>query len=136
VDDFAFQAWWKLANNIPSAAITTALLVTVNVIGQLAPLQEFARRLVDECRAVGHAEGVKLPDSLGDTIVERFAAFDASITSSMSQDRMRGVEMEADAILGPVVRAGQRHAIATPLTSAVLLVLRGLEGHDLTHRDR
>jgi 2-dehydropantoate 2-reductase len=131
VEDFAFQAWWKLANNIPAAAITTMLLVSVNTIGRIKPLQEFARQLVEECRAVAHAEDVELPDSLGDAIVDRFAAFDTSITSSMSQDRMRGIEVEADAIFGPVVRAGNRHGIATPLTSAVLAVLSGIGGHDL-----
>lgn len=124
--------WEKLA---VSAAINplSALLDVRN--GFLVEHPE-ARRLLDraaaEATAVAAAEGHDVGDAAARAA--EVCRRTASNLSSMAQDRRRGAATEIDAITGAVVRAGDRHGLATPLSDLLWSRLGGPAADDETER--
>lgn len=76
---------------------------------------DYTRAMLKECMAVSAAEGF----DLGEKFVENTYGFltnkSAVQTSSMLRDIENGAEIEADQIIGDLVRRGDRHEIDTPL---------------------
>jgi 2-dehydropantoate 2-reductase len=85
-------------------------------------MASLAEAILRECYAVGRAEGADLPDDAIAGVVASFAKLDDRGGTSMLYDRLAGRPLEHDALYGAVVRAGERHGIATP-THAVLSTL-------------
>ena len=108
-------------------ALTTRRL---DVFGA-ADVQELARGLLDEAVAVARAEGASLTDDDAEAATGMFTSgFSMRNGSSMLYDRLAGTSTEHEHITGPVVRAGERHGIATPLNRALLTLMRALPSNN------
>jgi 2-dehydropantoate 2-reductase len=110
--------WQKLVFLAPLALTTTALGAPVGVV-QADP--DWSARLLrchDESVAVAIAEGASLDAAKLRTTLTAFAG--GEMRTSMQKDFEAGRPLELDAIAGPIVRGGQRHAIATPATEELM----------------
>eukprot|EP00919_Chromeraceae_sp_WS-2016_P009809 GHVR01023090.1.p1 GENE.GHVR01023090.1~~GHVR01023090.1.p1 ORF type:complete len:299 (-),score=59.49 GHVR01023090.1:263-1159(-) len=120
--DFLSQAWIKLCSN--SAAIFPAL--TLRATGPVwnAEVEAIIRGLVEECAAVGRAEGASIPQSVVDATIESARTMsEGTRGSSIQVDRMAGHRMEIDARNGVIVRQGAKHGIATPMNKLLVTLL-------------
>jgi 2-dehydropantoate 2-reductase len=129
--DFVTAAWKKLCVNVISGPIP-ALCDQPRGVFRHPPITELCRTLVRECLEVGRAEGAELRPELVEQIVARRCNGPPDAVTSMLRDRRAGRVLEADSRNGAVVRAGQRHGIATPANAVVAAVLdavnrRGLD---------
>lgn len=124
-EDFVSAAWCKLCSNAAAGAITALTGKPVNVTRR-PDVAELARGLVEECIAVGRAEGARFPPDLVDTLLAAWRAAGPDATTSMLQDRRAGRPLEYDARNAVVVRIGERHGVATPLSRAVVALLAAL----------
>jgi 2-dehydropantoate 2-reductase len=112
--------WRKLVLLAPMALNTTAARRSV---GELRAEADWARRLEQACReacAVAIAEGARI-DTEQTLAVLR--GFPASLRSSMQKDVAAGRPPELDAIGGPILRGGQRHGIAVPVTAELVAAI-------------
>lgn len=125
-DDFVSAAWRKLCSNAAAGAITALTGKPVNVTRR-PDVAELARGLVEECMAVARAEGARLPADLADTLLAAWRSAGPEATTSMLQDRRAGRPLEHDARNAVVVRVGERHGVATPLSRAVAALLAALD---------
>ncbi|MDE2163125.1 MAG: 2-dehydropantoate 2-reductase [Alphaproteobacteria bacterium] len=124
-DDLITRAWAKLCVNAPGGAILALTGQPMRVFHK-AGVVDVARAILQECIAVGRAEGAKLDDALVDRQIEIFLKAGPDEGNSMYADRMAGREMEWDARNAVIVRKGALHGIATPVSAALVPLLAAL----------
>ncbi|MDB5537052.1 MAG: 2-dehydropantoate 2-reductase [Devosia sp.] len=124
--DFVSQIWIKLTGNCGTIVPALTLRATGPVWSD--ELEAIMRGLLEECAAVGRAEGAQIPASVIEDAIQRFRnAPEGSSAGSIHADRLAGHQMEIDARNGVIVRLGKRHGIATPM-NALLVTLLGASG--------
>ncbi len=115
--------WHKLVRIAPLAA---AMAATGRSIGQLRDDPEWRSRLgeaIGEACAVAEADGVPLRVASQWAIIDQLPD---DLTTSAAQDIAAGRRSELDAIVGAVLRAGERLGVSCP-TLAGLAVQAGLQ---------
>ncbi len=115
--------WSKLCFLAPVALTTTALDAP---LGTAREDPRFARA-IDEAVAVARAEGARIA---AEPLLAIAAGAPAAMRSSMQKDVAAGRAPELDAIAGPIIRGGGRHAIPVPATEelAAIVAARAGEG--------
>ena len=120
-EDWLSAAWAKLCLN--SAGAVSALTLKPAGISQREPIASIMRALVEECAAVGRAEGAELPDDIAERVIGHYRASPPDSVNSLHADRIAGRPMEVDARNGVIVRLGRRHGIDTPANAMVTALL-------------
>jgi 2-dehydropantoate 2-reductase len=119
--------WTKLIGNLsynPVAALTGARMDEINANPALIAL---IRTMMEEAMAVGRAYDVRFTVSIDERLAMARRLGAARI--SMLQDLERGRPLETDAVVAAVVELAQRQGIGTPMTEAVLALLRERARH-------
>jgi 2-dehydropantoate 2-reductase len=109
--------WHKAARLAPLAALTATTGRTVGEIRADPGLRTHLEAALEEACAVARADGV---DVQGDEQWQALEAMPATLTTSTARDVAAGRPSELDAIVGAVVRAGDRLAVPTPELAALL----------------
>lgn len=123
-EDFLSQLWIKLTGNC--IAIVPALTLRATGPVWSADMEAIIRGLVEECAAVGRAEGADIPQSVVETTIANARnSQEGSIAGSIHADRLAGHQMEVDARNGVIVRLGEKHGIATPMNRVLVTLLAG-----------
>lgn len=121
-DDILTRMWRKLCLNAGSGAILCLTGQPMKVFH--APgIAELARGILHECLAVGRAEGAKLDDAVVEEQIALWLAAGSDETNSMFDDFRAGRPTEWNARNGVLVRKGEKHGIATPVSSVVVPLL-------------
>ena len=120
-DDFAAQAWRKLAVN--AVAGLMALTGRRAAIFQRPDIRAVARALALETLAVARAEGVELGDEVADELLGWMDELPADAGTSILADREAGRPLEWDARNGVVARLGAWHGVATPVSDVIVPLL-------------
>ncbi len=120
--DFISQAWLKLTGN--AAAIVPSLTLRATGPVWSADLEAIVRGVVEECAAVGRAEGAVIPQSFVENTVESSRTMpEGASGGSLHADRLAGHPMEVDARNGVIVRLGRKHGIPTPMNTVLVTLL-------------
>jgi 2-dehydropantoate 2-reductase len=119
--DFLSAAWEKLTLNCTGAV--NALVLKPNGVVHEARIAELMRGLMEECIAVGRAEGATLADDLPERVLDLCRKGPADSVNSMHADRAAGRPMEVDARNGVIFRRGAAHGIPTPLNALMVTLL-------------
>jgi 2-dehydropantoate 2-reductase len=120
--DFVSQLWIKLTGN--SAAIVPALTLRATGPVWSDSLEAIVRGLVEECAAVGRAEGADIPQSVIENTVNAMKAMpEGASGGSLHADRLAGNPMEIDARNGVIVRLGEKHGVPTPVNRLLVTLL-------------
>lgn len=124
-DRLVDDRWRKLAANVAANGLTALTRRRMGIFRDPA-IAAVATDLIDECVAVGRAEGAQLDDGLAEAIVGGMAAMPEDSGTSMLYDLESGKPLEHDALHGAVVRVAARHGIDVPVTRTVLALLGAL----------
>jgi 2-dehydropantoate 2-reductase len=124
--DFRTREWEKLCLNAASGSLTT-LTMDPDCIARVPELRDLARRIIDECVAVGTAEGARFVDGYAENLAAMLASRRGNRGNSMFYDRRDGKPLEWDARNGVIARLGAKHGIATPVSATLVPLLRGLD---------
>lgn len=130
-DDFMTRQWEKLCLNAASGSIST-LTLSPDAIGTTPGLREVALALVEECMAVGRAEGARFADNYAMQLVDGFMMRTGNRGNSMYYDRRDGNVLEFDARNTVIQRLGRKHGIPTPISDVIVPLLRGASGRKLS----
>lgn len=115
-----WEKWILLAS---TGAITCLMRGTVGEIEACPGGAAFELQLLDEVVAVVKAVGQPPSEAFLKTTREQLTAKGSPFASSMFRDVQRGRPIEAEAIVGDLVRRGEKTKIATPLLSAAYIHL-------------
>jgi 2-dehydropantoate 2-reductase len=124
VDDFTTAAWWKLCINSVGALCAITRQPDRVLWGEA--MSRVALEMVDECVAVGRAEGARLDDDMGQQVMALYRKHPADSVNSLLADRMAGRPMEIDARNGAIVRKGEKHGIPTPMNRMAVALLQAV----------
>jgi len=123
--DFTTAMWWKLCINAPGAL--SALTMKPSGVLRGETMGGIALRMVEECAAVGRAEGARLAESLPDEVLAQYRRQPPDSVNSLFADRLAGRRTEWDARNGAIVRIGKKHGIETPLNAMAAALLEAVE---------
>jgi 2-dehydropantoate 2-reductase len=116
--------WTKLIVNAALNAISAVVQVPYGRIVATPESRETVRRLVNECMAVAHADGVSMPEVDFVEMVLRFAEDNGHVYSSTARDLARGTRTEIDALNGFVVRRGASRGVPTPVNQSLVAMVK------------
>jgi 2-dehydropantoate 2-reductase len=118
--------WEKLVYLAPLALTTTALGQPVGVVQADAEWQQRLMSCHDEAVTVALSERANLD---APEMRNMFLGFEGGeLRTSMQKDFDAGRPLELDAIAGPILRGGQRHGIATPVTQELMRLVEARLG--------
>jgi len=121
-EDFTTQAWLKLTGN--STAIVPSLTLRATGPVWSADLEEIVRGVVEECAAVGRAEGATIPQDFVENAINSSRNMpEGGSGGSLHADRLAGNPLEVNARNGVIVRLGQKHGIPTPMNKVLVTLL-------------
>jgi 2-dehydropantoate 2-reductase len=132
--DIERQRWHKLAWNASFNAISALTLRSSQDLLATPPARDLLVAVMREVVAVASARGVPL----GEADIEQLLAATekaAPIRTSMLVDRERGRQLETDAIVGVVIRAGRAVNVPTPMASALYALLTAISAPEHTTGD-
>lgn len=116
-EDIRTAVWTKYLMNCAYNVVTARWDIPFGKIRADAKLMEDYRRLMEEARQAGLAEGANLPDSLVEEQIE--ALLDRTTddsTSSLSRDFSQGKTGEMEVFSGEVIRMADRLHLDVPVT--------------------
>lgn len=125
VADFRTEAWRKLCFN--ATAVPMVLAERRAEVFREPDALALARRLAEECVAVGHAEGARIGADTVDETISLIEALQPDQGTSMLFDRLAGRRLEWDARNGVIARLGARHGIPTPVSDRVTAQLTAID---------
>ncbi|CAM01172.1 ketopantoate reductase [Saccharopolyspora erythraea NRRL 2338] len=124
--DFRTEAWRKMLMNVAANPITALTMRRLDVLDEPG-VRELCAAVLAEAVEVARAEGAELTSADADKVVDAYrTGFSPDNGTSMLYDRLAGLPTEHEHISGPVVRAGRRHGIATPMNQALLTLMRAV----------
>ncbi len=121
VSDFTTAAWSKLCINAAGVLCALAQKPTEVLWGEA--VSRVARGIVEECIAVGRAEGANLSATMGQEVLDHYRRLPADSVNSLLADRLAGRRLEIDARNGVIVRKGEKYGIPTPLNRMAVALL-------------
>ena len=123
-EEFVTDVWRKATINCVANPLSAILQIPTTKI--ISPeLENIRRGIVEECIAVGEAEGIKLDLSLLQIMETHFPNFENR--TSMFQDILRGKKTEINFLNGRIVELGTRHKIPTPVNEVLTQLIRFME---------
>jgi len=128
-DNVAGALWAKLIVNCAYNALSAITQLPYGRLVQGSGIEQVMRDVVDECLAVAHASGVRVPGDMQEA-VRRIAATMPAQFSSTAQDLARKKKTEIDHLNGIVVRKGEALGLPTPANRTLLALVKLLEKRD------
>ncbi|MFD8548382.1 2-dehydropantoate 2-reductase [Streptomyces sp. NPDC059649] len=126
VPDFTTAVWRKLFTNLAANPLTALLQQRIGVFAD-PEMAALSRDLLREAAVVARAEGADIGEADIARTLELYAHAPPDGGSSMLYDRLAGRPLEHEYLTGAVVRAAERHGIATPLNRMLLVLLRAVD---------
>jgi 2-dehydropantoate 2-reductase len=132
--DAIMQDMWDKWMFIASAAGITCLMRAA--IGDIvaAGAAKFALALIDECAEIAGRQGFAPAEGVVQRIRAAQTAPGSTITASMLRDIERGGRIEADHIIGDLLRSGAEKGVSSPLLGIVDAHLRAYEARRIRTR--
>ncbi len=119
------EAMWHKWVMIASLGLVTCLLDgPIGEINAVPYGEQTILQALDECMAVGAACGFPLPQPVAAFLRQSGTTKDSKLTSSMFRDMQKGADVEAEEILGDLLKHAQSHQLKTPLLQAGTVRLR------------
>jgi 2-dehydropantoate 2-reductase len=121
------EMWEKWALLASLGAITCLMDADIGRVARAAGGSAFVQALVTEVVTSIAAAWRPLAEPFRSQVIALFTDRTSTLTASMYRDMKAGHRIEADQIIGDLVRRAAKHDVATPLLSTVLARLRVYE---------
>jgi 2-dehydropantoate 2-reductase len=119
--------WSKWVQLASLAGLTCLMRATVGEANHAEEGGAIALELVAECRAIAAAHDVPPAETANAAMRARVTDKNSTLSASMLRDIERGGPIEAEHIIGDLIRRGRAKGIATPLLRIVLAHLQSYE---------
>jgi 2-dehydropantoate 2-reductase len=123
VADARVPIWEKFCYLSPFAAFTGAARRPIGPLWSDVRTHDLMIDAFREVERVARAEGIALPDGIVSRIISYVDSIPPATRSSLLIDLQQGKPIEVEALLGTVVRRGERRRVPTPIMAALYAVL-------------
>jgi 2-dehydropantoate 2-reductase len=117
--DIRVALWQKFVFICAFSGLTALTRLPIGPILANPETARLYRETMAEVAAVGHAEGVALPDTVVDEVAAMTARLEPWARGSLYYDLMAGRRLELAALQGTVVRLGRARAVPTPANGVI-----------------
>jgi len=122
--DMNRERWQKFIFLSAMASINCGTRMPLGKILADSDTRAYYRKLMEECFAVGRANGVSLPDGLVDERMALSETTPPGMKASMLHDLEAGNRLELDWLTGKVVSLGRELGVPTPASEAVYTMVK------------
>jgi 2-dehydropantoate 2-reductase len=119
--------WSKWVQLASLASLTCLMRATVGEANQAEEGGALALELLTECRAIAAAHDAAPSEKADAATRARMTDKSSTLSASMLRDIERGGPIEADHVIGDLIRRGKEKGVATPLLRIVLCHLQAYE---------
>lgn len=123
-DDVIAAMWGKWFFIAALASSTCLMRGNVGEINRTEYGREFMVNVVNECVAIASANGYPPQQAMLDFARSHMSDPSSKISASMLRDMERGGRIEAEQIVGDIIRRGRAHNVATPLLETAFIHLQ------------
>ncbi len=116
--------WEKYLLIVAHGGMTALTRLPIGAIRETTETYEVYLATADEVATVGRALGVPIPPGVRERVRRLADSLEAGVYSSLHADLIAGRRMELEALLGNVVRLGERLTVPTPICQVVYAALR------------
>ncbi|TGB03909.1 ketopantoate reductase family protein [Halobacillus salinus] len=125
------QDMWKKYMFITAfSGITTAVNQPIGVVKSYPQTFRIAERVLEEMKSLAAAHKIDLTDDHVQQGFERLRGFDHDMTSSMHQDRRKGLPLEVEHLHGGALRLGSEVNLSMPYTEAIYGMIKPYEAYE------
>ena len=125
--DIRVALWEKFVLICGLSGLTALTRLPLGAVLACAETRVLLAQTMEETNAVGHAEGVVLPDDVIEQTMKRFEGSDPAVRGSLYYDLAAGRRLEIETLNGTVVRLGRERGVPTPANFAVYAALKPYE---------
>lgn len=125
--DIIRDMWSKWVQLSSMAGLTCLMRATVGEANQAAEGGAIALELLGECRAVAASHDAAPSEKALAMMSERLTDKSSTLSASMLRDIERGGPIEAEHVIGDLIRRGREKGVAMPLLRIVLSHLQAYE---------
>jgi 2-dehydropantoate 2-reductase len=124
--------WEKLLINVATGALSAITKLPYGDLYQIPEIEQTAIEAVAEAMLVARAAGVELmTKNPRDAWIKASVGLPYEFKASMLQSIEKGSVTEIDYVNGSVVACGKKYGIPTPVNSALVACVKGVECHML-----
>lgn len=126
VDDISATIWAKFVHNCGINAICAITGLRPGHIQEVAALDHFQTKVIEETVALVHAKGIRLPDDDPVSAIKEYCSHKFH-RPSMMQHLFRHQRTEIDSLNGYVARESARLGLPAPYSDALTQLIKGRE---------
>jgi 2-dehydropantoate 2-reductase len=121
------RMWWKLCIVSGFAGVYSVIRANNAVISEAPEAIELIRQSILEAISVAQAEGIELSTEIADEILAGRENASPEYKPSMLVDLEKGKPIELEAIIGVIIRLGEKLGVPTPVNSFIYACLKPYE---------
>ncbi|MGR9047234.1 ketopantoate reductase family protein [Halobacillus faecis] len=119
--------WKKYMFITAFSGITTAVNQPIGVVRSYPQTFRIAERILTEMKELANAHHIDLTDEQVQQAFERLRGFDHEMTSSMHQDRRKGLPLEVEHLHGGALRLGSEVGLSMPYIETIHAMIKPYE---------
>lgn len=119
--------WKKYMFITAFSGITTAVNQPIGVVRSYPQTFRIAERMLQEMKMLANAHEINLTDEHVDTAFEKLRGLDHEMTSSMHQDRRKGLSLEVEHLHGGALRLGSEVRLTMPYIETIHAMIKPYE---------
>ncbi|AVQ97941.1 2-dehydropantoate 2-reductase [Oceanobacillus iheyensis] len=121
------ELWKKYSFINAFSGITTATNLAIGEIREQPETFQIAKELLKEMKQLANAYGAELKDEHIKEAEKKLITLQAEATSSMHQDRRKGLHLELEHLHGGAIRLAEKTGINLPYTKAIYGIIKPFE---------
>lgn len=126
-DAVVSEMWKKYMFINAFAGITTATNLPIGPVREYTPTFEIAEQLLKEMQQLANAYDVPLEEADVQVAKDRLLGLGKDATSSMHQDRRKGLMLEVEHLHGGALRLAEEKGLKLPYTEAIYGLIKPFE---------
>lgn len=125
--DIWVDIWSKYAHITSLSGVTTAAQLSNDQVFSIESTREIYMRSLGEMQNLARAFGVALPDDFIQQSVKAIGKHPKGSTSSMNQDKRKGLPLEVESLQGVAIRFAKRYGLDLPTISTFYGLIKPYE---------
>ncbi|WP_042220454.1 ketopantoate reductase family protein [Oceanobacillus manasiensis] len=122
------QEMWKKYSFINAfSGITTATNLAIGEIRKHPETFQIAKELLKEMKQLANAYGAELKNEHIEGAKKKLLTLEAEATSSMHQDRRKGLQLELDHLHGGAIRLAEKAEVNLPYTKTIYGIIKPVD---------
>ncbi|GGF24896.1 2-dehydropantoate 2-reductase [Halobacillus andaensis] len=123
------EIWNKYMFITAFSGITTATNLPIGDVRQYPETFIISKKILQEMKTLANAHHIQLTDEQVENAFEKLNGFDHEMTSSMHQDRRKGLPLEVEHLHGGALRLAEEHELPLPYIQTIHAMIKPFESY-------